>query len=156
MNNLCKVCSGALLVWFAILTPVSAIAGGTYWDPSCNCRRPNAQYNTKRYVREPARVVTRQHVVNHTRVVRGKTKVIQENRKIVHVRPVIHRDVVVHRENTIVKDVVVRRVNTSHVYRNVHYHDVVDVYVPGTVRRVTEYYDVRGCDCRRGLLTSGY
>jgi hypothetical protein len=154
MNYLCKACFGALIS-IAVLIPVSAFAGGTHWDPSCNCRRPNVEYSKKRYVREPARVVTRHHVVDHTRVVRGRTKVIQENRKIVHIRPVIHRDVVVHRENTIVKDVVLRQVRASHAYRDIHYHDVVDVYVPGTVRRVTEYYDVRGC-CRRGLLTSGY
>ena len=77
-----------------------------YWDTVCNCRRPDSEYNTRRYEREPARVVTHERVVNHTRVVRGNTRLIQENRLIVHVRPVINREVVVHRTNTIVKDIV--------------------------------------------------
>lgn len=159
MNYLRKACYGALLViGLASIAPLPASANGSHWDPSCNCRRPNVEYNTRRTVHEPARVVTRHHVVDETRVVRGRTKIVQENRKIVHVRPVIHRDVIVHRENTVVRDVVLHRVRTSHAYREEHIGEVADVYVPGTVRHVREYRDVAGCecDCRRGLFTSRY
>jgi hypothetical protein len=155
MKDLYKACYGALLVvGLAGINSVPAFAGGYHWDASCHCRRPDVQYTTKHYVRAPARVVTRHHVVNRTRVVRGKTKLVQENRVTVHVRPVIHREVVVHRINTIVKDVVLHRVNRINKYRNEHYTRVVNVYVPGSVRHVTAYYNVRGCGCGgRGVVS---
>ena len=62
-------------------------------------------------------MVNHERVVDQTRVVRGNTRLIQENQLIVHVRPVINREVVVHRTNTIVKDVVLHRVNTTNKYR---------------------------------------
>ena len=107
MKHVYKAFYGALLVLgLAGVVPEPAFAGdGTHWDTVCNCRRPDSEYNTRRYVRAAPRVVTHERVVNHTRVVRGNTKLIQENRLIVHVRPVINREVVVHRTNTIVKDV---------------------------------------------------
>jgi hypothetical protein len=158
MNYLYKACYGALLVLgLASITPVPAIAGGYHWDASCHCRRPDVQYTTKHYVRAPARVVTHHRVVNRTRVVHGKTKLVQENRVTVHVRPVIHREVVVHRTNTIVKDVVLHRVHRINKYREQHYAEVVNVYVPGSVRHVTAYHDVRDCGCgHRGVVSYRY
>jgi hypothetical protein len=156
MNRVYKACYGALLVFgLAGIAAVPALAGGYHWDKSCNCRRPDFEYTTKHYVRAKPRVVTHRRVVNRTRVVRGQTKLVQENRKIVHVRPVIHREVIVHRTNTIVKDVVLRRVNRINIYREKHYTKVVNVYVPGSVRHVIEVRDIRGCGCTsRGVLSS--
>jgi hypothetical protein len=146
MKQLCNAFCGVLLVLaLASVVPVPAFAGGYHWDSGCRCMRPDDEYTTRRYVRAPPRVVTRERVVNHTRVVRGRTRLIQENRVIVHVQPVINREVVVHRTNTVVRDVVLRRVRTINAYRVEPYTEVVDVDEPGWVRHETEYYDVRGC-----------
>ncbi len=136
---------GALLV-IALAGFEPAFARGYHWDPACNCRRPDSQYTTTRYVRETPRVVTYKRVVNRTRVVRGKTRLLQENRVIVHVRPVIKRLVIVHRTNTIVKDVVLRRVRTTHRLRKEYFHEVVHRYARGWVRHVTVRRDA-GCNC---------
>ena len=150
MSKLYKAfCSALLVVGLANIVPTPASAG-SYYDSVCNCRRPDSQYNTRRYVRAPTRVVTRQRIVNRTRVVRGKTKLIQENRLIVHVRPVINREVVVHRTNTIVKDLFLHKVNTTNKVREVHRYEVVNRYVDGTVRHVREWREVRGVNCNCG------
>lgn len=150
MNHLYKAFYGALLVLgLAGVIPEPAHAG-TYYDSVCNCRRPDSEYNTRRYVRAPARVVTRERFVDHTRVVRGNTKLIQENRLIVHVRPVINREVVVHRTNTIVKDVLLHKVNTTNKVREEVRHETVNRYAEGSVRHVLERREVRGVNCNCG------
>ena len=153
MKYLCKAFSGALLVLgLAGVTPIPALAqGGYHWDSVCNCRRPDSQYTTRRYVRAAPRVITHRRIVTRQRVVRGKTRLIQENRLIVHVRPVINRTVVVHRTNTIVRDVVLHRTNTINRYRNEYRRQVVNVRGGGgTVRHVTVYRNVRGVNCNCG------
>lgn len=150
MNHLYKAFYGALLVLgLAGVIPEPAHAG-TYYDSVCNCRRPDSEYNTRRYVRAPARVVTRERFVDHTRVVRGNTKLIQENRLVVHVRPVINREVVVHRTNTIVKDVLLHKVNTTNKVREEVRHETVNRYAEGSVRHVLERREVRGVNCNCG------
>lgn len=130
------------------MAPVPAVAGG-HWDSVCNCMRPESEYNTRREVRAPARVTTHERVVNQTRVVRGQTHVIQENRLIVHVRPVINREVVVHRVNTIMRNVELHRVNTTNMFRELHVTQVVNGVVPGETHEITERREVCGvnCDC---------
>ena len=113
--------------------------------------RPDSEYNTRREVRAPARVINHERVVNQTRVVRGNTRLIQENRLIVHVQPVINREVVVHRTNTIVRDVELHRVNTTNKYREVHGGtQVVNRYAQGETRHVLERREVRGVNCNCG------
>ena len=147
MKTLYKaICGGLLVIGLANIVPTPASAG-TYYDAVCNCRRPDSEYNTRRYVRAPARVVTRERVVNHTKVVRGNTKLIQENRLVVHVRPVINREVVVHRTNTVVKDVVLHKVNTTNKVREEVRNETVNRYAQGTTSRVTERREVRGVNC---------
>jgi hypothetical protein len=152
MKNMVKAFYGALLVMglTGFLPDVAAAQEGTHWDSVCNCRRPDSEYNTRRIVRAAPRVVVREHVVDHTRVVRGNTRLIQENRLVVHVRPVINRDVVVHRTNTIVKDVVLHKVNTTNKVEEVQRREVVNRQVEGTVRRVVERREVRGVNCNCG------
>ncbi len=151
MKHVYKAFYGALLVLgLAGITPVPALAGGDHWDSVCNCRRPDSEYNTRRVERAPARVQTHERVVNHTRVVRGNTRLIQENRLIVHVRPVINREVVVHRTNTIVRDVELHRVNTTNKFREEHVTQVVNRTAPGSVRHVLERREVRGVNCNCG------
>ena len=140
-----------LLIGLAGIVPIPASAG-TYYDAVCNCRRPDSEYNTRRYERAAPRAVTRERVVDHTRVVRGNTRLIQENRLIVHVRPVINREVVVHRTNTIVKDIVLHKVNATNKVREEFRHEVVNRYASGSVRHVTERRGVRGVKLRSGRL----
>jgi hypothetical protein len=162
MKHVYKAFCGALLVLGLEginAGPVLA-RGGYHWDSVCNCRRPDSEYTTRHYVRAPTRVVTHHRVVNRTRVVRGSTRLIQENRLIVHVRPVINREVIVHRTNTVVRDLILHRVNTTNKYVNEFHTQVVNRYVPGEVRHVVEVREVRGTNCNcgyeshhRGLLT---
>jgi hypothetical protein len=152
MKHVYKAFYGALLVLgLAGITPTPAPAqGGYHWDSVCNCRRPDSEYTTRHYERAPTRVVTHERVVNQTRVVRGNTRLIQENRLIVHVRPVVNREVVVHRTNTVVRDVILHRVNTTNKFRNEYHTQVVNRYVPGSVRHVVERREVRGVNCNCG------
>jgi hypothetical protein len=152
MKRVYQAFYAALLVTgLAGAIPHPTMAGdGTHWDSDCNCRRPDSEYNTRRYTLEAPRVITHKRVVNHTRVVRGETKLIQENRLIVHVRPIINREVVVHRTNTIVKDVLLHKVNTINRVQEEHRHEVVDRYVEGSVRHVLERREIRGCNCGHG------
>ena len=161
MKHVSKAFYGALLVLgLAGISPEPVLADGTHWDTVCNCRRPDSAYQTRRYVREAPRVVNHQRVVNQTRVVRGNTRLIQENRLIVHVRPVINREVVVHRTNTIVKDVLLHRVNTTNKLREEARHETINRVAQGSVRHVLERREVRGVNCncgfegRRGIYQS--
>ena len=140
------------------VTPIPALAqGGYHWHSVCNCRRPDSQYNTRRYVRAAPRVVTHRRIITRQRVVRGKTRLIQENRLIVHVRPVIHREVVVHRTNTIVRDVLLHRVNTINRYRDEYRRQVINVWGGGgTVRHVLVRREVRGVNCNCGYDHRSY
>lgn len=157
MKHLYKAFYGALLVLgLAGVTPVPALAAGYHWDSVCNCRRPDSQYNTRRVECAPARVVTHRRIVTHNCLVRGRTTLIQENRLIVHVRPVIHREVVMHRTHTIVKNVVVHRVNTTNKWREVNRTQVINVNGGGTTRHITEYRNVRGVNCNCGYQRGGY
>ena len=151
MKHLHKAFYGALLVLgLAGINSVPAIAGGDRYDAACNCMRPESEYTTRHVERAPTQVRTHERVVNHTRVVRGNTRLIQENRLIVHVRPVINREVVVHRTNTVVRDVLLHRVNTTNKYRNEYHTQVVNRYAPGSVRHVLERREVRGVNCNCG------
>ncbi|HEX3711016.1 MAG TPA: hypothetical protein VHV56_14155 [Pseudolabrys sp.] len=158
MKHLYKAFYGALLVLgLAGITPGPALAqGGYHWDTVCNCRRPDSEYNTRRYIRESPRVVNHERVVNQTRVVRGNTRLIQENRLVVHVRPVINREVVVHRTNTIVKDVELHRVNTTNKFREEQRSEVVNRYAQGSVQHVLEHREVRGVNCNCGYDRRGF
>jgi len=152
MKHLYNAFFGALLVLgLAGVIPEPAQAqDGYHWDTVCNCRRPDSEYNTRRYVRAAPRVVTRERVVDHTRVVRGNTRLIQENRLVVHVRPVINREVVVHRTNTVVKDVLLHKVNTTNKFTTEARNETVNRYVAGGTRVVNERREVRGVNCNCG------
>ncbi len=147
MKKLYQTFCGALLVLgLAGIHSAPAFAGGYRWSSNCNCWRPaDYQYATRRYVRAAPEFIVHKRYVDHTRVVRGRTRVVQENQFIVHVRPVINREVVVHRTHTIVKDVVLHRTRTINTVRNRYYNEVVNVDGGGTVRHVTEYRDVGNC-----------
>ena len=147
MKHLCSAFFGALLVLGLAGVPSIPASADGRWDPACNCHRPDSSYNTRREVRAPAQVHHNTRVVNHTRVVRGNTKLIQENQLVVHVKPVVNRTVVVHRTNTIVKDLVVKRTNVTHKHREVVSNETVNRYENGGTRHVTEFRSVRGRDC---------
>ena len=130
MKYLYKALCGALLVLgLAGVAPEPVFAGGYHWDSVCNCRRPDSEYNTHRYVREAPRVVNHERIVDHTQVVR-RTRLIQENRLIVHVQPVINREIVVHRTNTIVRNITLHKVNTTTKWRPEVRTEVVQRSVP--------------------------
>jgi hypothetical protein len=157
MKHVYKAFYGALLVLgLAGIHAVPAMADGYRYDSVCNCMRPDSEYTTRRVERAPTRVVNHERVVNQTRVVRGNTRLIQENRLIVHVRPVINREVVVHRTNTVVRDVILHRVNTTNKWREEYHRQVVNRYVPGSVRHVVERREVRGVNCNCGYEGQRY
>ena len=152
MKHLYKAFSGALLV----LGLAGIHSRFRRWPtaialtrPATACGRtpniPPAASNGRRRGCGPTGVY-----VNRTRVVRGRTRLIQENRLIVHVRPVINREVVVHRTNTVVRDVILHRTNTTNKCRNEYHRQVVNRYVPGSVRHVVERREVRGVNCNCG------
>lgn len=151
MTHLSKAFYGALLVLglAGIVLPEPAQAGGTRWDPVCNCRRPDHEFNTRKVVRAAPVVNTRTRFVDHTNVVR-RTKLVQENRLVVHVRPVINRTVVVHRQNTVVRNITLRKVNTTNRVEAVYRNETVNRYVQGGTRVVNETRMVRGVDCNCG------
>jgi hypothetical protein len=156
MKQLSKALSAALLlIGLAAIVPTSASAG-TYYDTVCNCRRPDSEYNSQRYVHEAPRVVNRTRYVDHTREVRGDTRLIQENRLIVHVRPVINREVVVHRTNTVVRDVILHKVNTTNKFREEVRNEVINREEGGSVRHITERREVQGVNCNCGYGGGGY
>ena len=149
MTHMYKIICGALLViGLANIVPTPASAG-TYYDSVCNCRRPDSEYNTKRVVRAPARVRTHTRYVDHTRVVK-RTRLQQENRLVVHVQPVINREVVVHRQNTVIRNITLHKVNTTNKTRVVHRNERVNRYVQGGVRVINERREVRGVNCNCG------
>ena len=149
-------CGALLVLGLAGMTTEPALAnGGYHWDAACNCRRPDAQYTTRRYVLDAPRVHSRTRVVNHTRVVM-RTRLIQENRVIVHVRPVINREVIVHRQNTIVRNITLHKVNNIYKLRKEYRHETVHRYVRGWVRVVNEYHNVRGVNCNCGGAQVSY
>jgi hypothetical protein len=150
MKHLYKAFYAALLVLgLAGVTPEPAAANGSHWDSACNCRRPDSEFTTRRYVREAPRIVTRHRVVNHTKVVE-RTRLIQENRLIVHVRPVIHREVIVHRQNTLVRNITLHKVNPIYKLHKEYRRETVHRYVRGWVRVVNEHRNVRGVNCNCG------
>ena len=152
MKHVYKAFYGALLVLGLAGISEPALARGYHWDTVCNCRRPDTATARRALcaARRDARAGGQPH-----QVVRGNTKLIQENRLIVHVRPVINREVVVHRTNTIVKDVLLHRVNTTNKFREEQRHETVNRYA--RQRAYLERREVRGVNCncgyRRGLLT---
>ncbi len=156
MRHVYKAFYGALLVLgLAGVAPEPVLAGGYHWDTVCNCRRPDSEYSSHRYVREAPRVVTHQRYVDQTRVLR-RTRLIQENQLIVHVRPVINREVIVHRTNTVVRNITLHQVNTTNKYREEVHNEVVNRYAGGSVRYVNEYHNVRGVNCNCGYGGSRY
>jgi hypothetical protein len=143
-------CAALLVLAVAGMAPEPALAnGGYHWDAACNCRRPNTDYTTRRYVVEAPRVHTHTRVVNHTKVVK-RTRLVQENRVIVHVRPIIKREVIVHRQNTIVRNITLHKVKPIYKLRKEYRRETVHRYVRGWVRVVNEHRNVRGVDCNCG------
>lgn len=150
MKHMRKAFYGALLVLgLAAILSDAALAAGYRWDPVCNCRRPDHEYNTRKVVRAAPVVNTNTRYVDHTNVVK-RTRLIQENRLVVHVRPVINRTVVVHRQNTVVRNITLRKVNTTNRVEAVHRNETVNRYVQGSTRVVNETRMVRGVDCNCG------
>jgi hypothetical protein len=156
MKHQCQA-AALLLLGLACVISKPAQAQERYrWDTACGCRRPDFEYYTRRYERMAPRIVTHERVVDHTRVVRGDTRLIQENRLIVHVRPVVIREVVVHRTNTIVKDVVLHRIRTTNKLREEFRREVVNRSVEGSLRHILVRREVRAANCGCGLNRRRY
>jgi hypothetical protein len=143
------LCGALLLIGVANIVPTPASAG-TYYDSVCNCRRPDSEYNTRRVVRTAPQVNTRTRYVDHTRVVTGKTNLVQENRLIVNIKPVINREVVVHRQNTVVRNITLHKVNTTNRVQVENRSETVNRYAQGSTRYVNERREVRGVNCNCG------
>ena len=79
-----------------------------------------------------------------------RTNLIQENRLIVHVQPVINREIVVHRQNTVVRNITLHKVNTTNRTEVENRSEVVNRYAQGTTRYVNERREVQGVNCNCG------
>lgn len=143
-------CGALLLSAVTAIAPQPVAAQNGHWDSVCNCRRPDVLTHSRSIVRAAPRVLTHTRYIDHTRVVRGATRMIQDNHLVVHVQPVINREVVVHRTNTVVRDVVLHRVNTINRTQIVARREIVNRTIPGTVRHVVERHEVRGVNCNCG------
>jgi hypothetical protein len=104
-----------LIVGSAGLTATPAAAGGDgyRWDPACNCNRP---ITSTRTVRAAPRVVVNTRVV-HTRKVVPRYRNVEENQLVVHVRPVVKKEVVLHKQHIHYQNIITKRVNTINRYR---------------------------------------
>jgi hypothetical protein len=146
-------CGALLLIGVAGILPEPASAG-TYYDSVCNCRRPDSEYNTRRVERGPAQVRTRTRYVDHTKEVK-KTNLVQENRLIVHIRPIINREIVVHRTNTVVRNITLHKVNTTNRTEVENRNETINRYAQGSVRYVNERREVQGTNCNCGYNGRG-
>ncbi len=79
-----------------------------------------------------------------------KTRLIQENRLVVHVQPVINREVIVHHQNTLARNITLHKVNTANRTQVENRHEVVNCFAQGSVRYFNEYREVRGVNCNCG------
>lgn len=129
-----------------VSSPASA-RDGYRWDPGCNCNRP---VDSTRVVREAPRVIYNTRVVNTRRVVpRYRTE--ERNQLVVHVRPVIRKDVVVHREHVHYQNIVTRRINTINRYREEERYGGVEHRRGGvSTSSSTVVRTVQGSNCNCG------
>ncbi len=157
MKHLYSAFLALLIVGSAGLAASPASAGGeTRWDPSCNCNRP---ITSTRTVRAAPRVVVNTRVVN-TRKVVPRHRTVEENQLVVHVRPVIRKEVVLHRQHIHYQNIVTKRVNTINRYREeeVRGGGVENRYAT-TTSSSTSVRVVRGSNCNCGgseRVVAGY
>jgi hypothetical protein len=129
-------------------TPAAANGNGFRFDPACNCNRP---ITSTRTVRAAPRVVVNTRVVN-TRKVIPRYRTGEENQLVVHVRPVVKREVVVHKQHIHYQNIITKRVNTINRYREevvpggVSHRNVVTTSSSTQVRVVPG----TNCDCPDG------
>lgn len=147
MFNL-RACALALLALGSVAAFTSS--ADARWDASCNCNRPDSDYQSKRVVHEGERVVPgSRREVESTRVV-PRTNIVDHNNLIVHVRPIVRRDVIVKRENVIYKNITIHRQNNTHRVEEKHRNVVAYETAQGSVRTVNEVRHVQGKDCYCG------
>ena len=147
MKHLYSAFLALLIVGSAGYVTSPAEAGGYRYDPGCNCNRP---VDSTRVVREAPRVIYNTRVVNTRRVVpRYRTE--ERNQLVVHVRPVIRKDVVVHREHVHYQNIVTRRINTINRYREEERYGGVENRRGGvTTSSSTIVRTVPGSNCNCG------
>jgi hypothetical protein len=127
-------------------TSTPAAADGYRWDANCNC---NVPITSRRVVYEAPLVNYRTRVISVQQVI-PRYQTIQENQLVVHVRPVIQREIVLHRQYVHYQNIVTRQINTVNQYRTqLVYGGVVNQYA--TIPTVsTVYRTVRGTNCNCG------
>ncbi|MGE0063417.1 MAG: hypothetical protein AB7T86_15210 [Xanthobacteraceae bacterium] len=147
MRHLYSAFLALLIVGSAGYVTSPAQAGGYRYDPGCNCNRP---IDSTRTVREAPRVIYNTRVVNTRRVVpRYRTE--ERNQLVVHVRPVIRKDVVVHREHVHYQNIVTRRINTINRYREEERYGGVEHRRGGvSTSSSTVVRTVQGTNCNCG------
>jgi hypothetical protein len=151
MSGLRHVILAALAIGFTGTLALPADAGGRYQRGCANCYLPDGAFQDRRVVQHDPRYVRgRTQIVDTTRVV-PRHRYVDDNTLMLHVRPVVRRNVVIQRENVVYKDVVIHRQNVVH--RTVQpVQDVVEYRtVPGRVSFTgVEHRYVRGSDCNCG------
>jgi hypothetical protein len=145
MKHLYTAFLALLIVGSAGLAAKPALAGGYRYNAECNC---NVPISSRRVVREAPRVNVHTRVVN-TRKVIPRYRNIEENQLVVHVRPVINREVVVHRQHIHYQNIVTKRINTLIRFRE----EVVNGGVSNRYQTTTSSSTVvrvvpgRNCNC---------
>lgn len=128
------------------VTPASAGGDGYRFDPSCNCNRP---ISSTRTVREAPRVIVNTRVVN-TRKVVPRHKTVEENQLVVHVRPVVRKEVVVHRQHIHYENIITKRINTLNRFREEVVNGGVSHRNAVTTSSSTRVNVVQGTNCNCG------
>src|SRR5690242_3134813 len=113
MKHLYTAFLALLIVGSAGLATTPARADGYRYDAGCNC---NVPIHSTRTVREAPRVNVHTRVVN-TRKVVPRYRQVDVNRLVVHVRPVINKEVVVHRQHVHYQNIITKRLNTINRFR---------------------------------------
>jgi hypothetical protein len=146
MKHLYTAFLALLIVGSAGLVAGPAFADGQRYDPGCNC---NVPISSTRTVREAPRVNVHTRVV-HTRRVVPRYRQVDVNRLVIHVRPVINREVVVHRQHIHYQNIITKRLNTINRFREeVVYGGRSDRYQT-TTSSSTQYRVVQGRNCNCG------
>jgi hypothetical protein len=146
MKHLYTAFLALLIVGSAGLATTPARADGYRYDAGCNC---NVPIHSTRTVREAPRVNVHTRVVN-TRKVVPRYRQVDVNRLVVHVRPVINKEVVVHRQHVHYQNIITKRLNTINRFREEVVNGGTSNRYYTTTSSSTQVRVVQGRNCNCG------
>jgi hypothetical protein len=146
MKHLYTAFLALLIVGSAGLATTPARADGYRYNAGCNC---NVPIHSTRTVREAPRVNVHTRVVN-TRKVVPRYRQVDVNRLVVHVRPVINKEVVVHRQHVHYQNIITKRLNTINRFREEVVNGGTSNRYYTTTSSSTQVRVVQGRNCNCG------